>query len=365
MMSKKWRFSRSHVEADTECKRKLYHGYYAEGTGLTPAGFNLDTETGQAVHDILGGVLCGRDFDSQLVERLQKYAEEAEEGNVDIFEIRRQLALIEGLARLWVKHRLPFFTEHFRVIAVEEELNIPLGDSNLELMSRVDVKLQRIIDGGFFAGPEFKTTSYLTDEFLEGWRYSIQTMTHSLDMEYMVGEPPFGVIMEFLYKGYRKRGKDGKHEYFSPILMGRRKAGKTFDKTNLGWNGTGEKFNSWEEVSMKEWVELMPLEVQQAQLATRIINRNEDEVGEWVEQTTIRQLEVSKAIEALDYEPGNTSLLRKVFPANLNTSCYSNKYHRKCEFLEVCFGEIQDPLGSGRYQRRVPHHPMEFKGDEE
>jgi hypothetical protein len=359
-MTRKWRFSRSHAEADTFCERKLYHGYYAEGTGLVLSGFQIDTETGQAVHDILGAVLCGRDFETALSARLEQYRFDAENGNLGVFEIQRQLALIEGLARLWVKHRLPYFLKDFRVIAVEEELNIPLLNSDVELMSRVDVKLQRIEDNAFFAGPEFKTTSYLTDEFLEGWRYSTQTMTHSLDVEYMTGEAPLGVIMEFLYKGYRKRIKGGEQTYYSPILMGRKKIGKSFGEANLSWDGKGEPFNSWDEMPMKEWIELMPEEVQLEQLSSRTINRNENEVEEWVEQVVTRQLQVKQGLAALDLYPELTrEVLRTVFPANLNTECYSNKFHKKCEFLEICFGETEDPLGSGRYIRRIMHHPQE------
>jgi len=86
---------------------------------------------------------------------------------------------------------------------------------------------------------------------------------------------------------------------------------------------------------------------------------------EWKEQVAIRQARIQAAVTIL-YEETPTELdatevMCSVFPARLDRFCFQNQYKRKCQYCDLCYHKIDDPLESGVYMVREPHHPTEFE----
>ncbi len=339
------RFSRSSQQAYQECPRLYYLKYVYGGTGIEPDAPRDELAIGSLTHSMLASILNGG-----LV--VPGTSDASKPG----------AALAEGMARGWAKVRWPFYQEHFDVLFSEQEINCQLkGD--VELMSRIDGVLRRKSDGEIFP-LEFKTTGTNRDNYLDSWQYSSQILTHLLVGERLTGRPPAGVIMEFLYKGYKKQEPEGT-VYYSPYMRAYRNLldGSFGYDSSLGRKKGWETFCPYEEIPMEDWVRQMPDEVLRAQFFTRLIQRNNRDLEIWKAQTVYEQRRIQEALVNTGFCDLESEALTEFFPARLDECCFANKYHAKCEMLKVCYGEIDDPVGNG-YKAREPHHPQEFLQEE-
>lgn len=378
------RFSRSHDQCYVDCPRKAYLTYYYGGKGIVPAGLDLYQETGSLTHAILEKVmLYAKEFDAVpspntvtgfVNEAVATYTEAVQERGFDQFsgelelEMQRQIALAEGLARVWTIHKLPKLLQDYKVIEVEREHRIPFG-KEMEMLSRIDGVLQRRSDDALFAGPEFKTTGWMSEDYVESWRYSVQTLSHCLDVKHVYGEFPSGVLMEFLYKGVKRKDKDGGYNYYSPLVRAYMRQDDISGQKEFGFDGGLARRKEWVTIEpytmgMEHWVTQLPEEVIDTILFSTIVYRSPRELDEWVKQVEIRQYKIATALGLLnDGEPsveGADDIMASVFPARLDNFCYSNQYKKKCPYLDVCYHVIDDPLESGVFVAREPHHPGEF-----
>lgn len=102
-----------------------------------------------------------------------------------------------------------------------------------------------------------------------------------------------------------------------------------------------------------------------------VVYRNDDELRDWIEQVEAQEREIAERVE-LVRGAGDASekrhLLNLYFPQH-RRAC---EYPSTCPFAATptspgpCFGSDQafeDPLGTGRYERREPNHPQEVAGD--
>jgi len=90
--------------------------------------------------------------------------------------------------------------------------------------------------------------------------------------------------------------------------------------------------------------------------------RNEDEARDWLEQVQSQEEAIAEHVAQVDAaadEGERRSLLNKFFVQS-RRSC---SYPVECSYVPYCWGGEdlrRDPLGSGRYIRRQPNHPMEL-----
>jgi len=381
-MSRLWKFSRSHDQAYIDCPRYNFLQYYYNGKGIVLKKLDLYQSTGSLCHAILEMVMqqakqLGTVPPVEVVNTIckvekgeyRKSVEKAgltETGSLEL-EMARQSALAEGLARVWTLYRLPAILEEYEILGVEEEQEIPFGPGQV-LLSRPDCTLRRKVDGELFAGPEFKTTGWINDDYLESWRYSTQTLSHGLDVMHKYGKEPTGVMMEFLYKGFKKKGEDGVYTYYSPLVRAFRMKGEFgseeygFD-SNLGRKKDWEAFDTYT-MGMDKWVDMLPLEVVTDMLYSTTIYRSDRELEEWKMQTALRQARIQAAyimlFEDKPTQEAADEIMATVFPARLDRYCYSNQYKKKCIYCDICYKKIDDPIGSGLYVEREPHHPGEW-----
>lgn len=381
--SRVWKFSRSHDETYVNCARMAYLEYYYGGKGIVPKKLDIYQATGSLTHLMLSnamkrakevGVVSREDMDAICEDAIRDYRKEVEAagltevtGELEL-EIQRQCALAEGLARVWTKYRLPQILEDYEIVAVEEEHEIPFGPGQV-LMSRLDGVLRRKMDGELFAGPEFKTTGWISDDYIESWRYSTQTLSHTLDVVAKYGQEPAGVMMEFLYKGFKKKNQDtGEIIYYSPLVRAYRMVnefgGETYGfDSSLGRKKDWRVFDAYT-MGMGNWVEQLPQEVAEGLLFNTIVYRNPVELEEWKLQTSIRQGRIQAGLMMLTEdqptERAADEIMAQVFPARLDRFCQSNQYRKVCKYRDICYHKVSDPIGSGQYVERTPHHPSEF-----
>jgi hypothetical protein len=387
-MSKLWKFSRSHDGCYIECPRKAYLTYYYGGKGIVPKRLDLYQATGSLTHAMLEDVMKSTKTLSEIPnsqvmavicdKAVAVYRESVEaagltevSGELEL-EMQRQAALAEGLVRGWVMVRLPRILEEYNIISVEEEHDVPLGDG-LMLMSRADTVLERKSDGELVAGPEFKTTGWISEDYIESWRYAAQTLSHGLDVETKYGRAPVGVMMEFLYKGMKKKGEDGSYTYYSPLVRAYRMTDAVTGEVVYGFDSALGRKKGWEAfdaftMGSGEWIKQIPEEVLESLFYTSMVYRSPKELEEWKMQVKLRQARIQKAVVTLQEEKPTeeaaTEIMADVFPARLDQFCYSNAYKKKCPYLAICYGQCDSPVESGMFQEREPHHAGEFSEDE-
>ena len=376
-VNNQWKFSRSHQNAYKECPQLCWLKYYEDGTGYESARVNVEQSTGTLLHSALQGIMEHvRATDSlppesvvaaSLQSSIEAYKQEVLERGFDVeqvgdmkMELMRQSALVEGLVRAWVAVRLPEILERYKVVSVEEEWEVEL-DPEVVCMMRIDTILEER-DSKDLWPLEFKTSGWMSDGYLEKYRYDSQTLMHGWATENHYGRVCGGVRIEVFYKGYTNRDKEtGAKVYHSPLVKGYMKRGAPpFDDDEFSWDyNVGrrkgwESIRVWEQMDMKAWVGLLPENVLREQLFGIDIYRNESEVETWIAQTIIEQKRIRDAVP----KAGDPQVMMEVFPSRLDEGCYSNKYRKKCPFLQVCWEGIL-PSESEQYRVRRPHHSTE------
>jgi len=380
-----FRFSRSHQEAYHTCPRLAWLRYYDRGHGWESTKLDLHRATGSLVHSINQWLLnhCldhdtlpnDEVVDLAVAYAIEAYKKEAQERGVNIeemgdllFELTRQSALAEALCRAWVRVRLPDILAKFKVIAVEQEWDVPLDpEGTICIMVRLDALLERRDDKDLWVLEE-KTTGWMSEDWLESFRYSSQTLQQVWAVERHMKRACGGVLVEALYKGIKRSDESGKVTYYSPLIRGYIKKGiPPFDEDELSWDSANARRKGWEPCDVwqwgktKDWVALLPTEVLTAQLFSREVFRSGSEQEQWARQTLAEQRRLSGAVASLA-DPGHADIHDAImaldFPARLNADCYSNKYRQRCPMLQVCFSGL-DPADSEEFRPREPHHTQE------
>jgi len=293
----------------------------------------MDMELGTLVHDGLARVLKSRTLDALddcVAGALGAYRTKVPQIGFGAYSPQDQMDLGEALIRGWCYARLPYYRENYdiHVEEIERERDIPLGD-DIELMVRTDVRVTRKSDGDVFAGPEFKTTGYLNQDYLDQWQYAAQVAAELTDEE-------SGVLLEFLYKGKRQEGR-----ILSPLIKGKLPT-----------------------VSVREHLAGLKPEVILGQFSGKEVYRSPAQVRRWLNVQKTRQEIVMSVLRTRNdgvFSAPSQDEIDEVFPPRLDSQCKSDKYHKECMFLRHCWGatSIESGLEYGIWKRRVPHHPVE------
>lgn len=375
-----------------------YLNYHYQGTGIVPVKLAMGLSRGILAHDILRDILSycvvvdklppATHITESIDKNTQPYLEEVRKRGLEdlspdllIMESERQACLVEGMVRAWCKVRLPFILEHYKVVQVEKEFEVHLDDPEMVLMCRLDGVVQRRSDNEYSA-LEFKTTSTTDSTYYESWRYATQSLLHLEAIRKQFGVTGNSVLFEFLQTGLKRKDEmSGMDVYYSPLVRGFEKFGNPplEPEREYGWeSGLSRKrgwqvFNVWDHTfpekpdwmnNSEYWVEhVLDRETLQGQLQTREVFRNPDELEEMVRNTIAQQKRIYYGLQMLEGAPAGSrdNIMAGYFPGNLDESCYSNKWRRSCPFLPVCYHQIEDPMASGAYQPREPHHEAEFE----
>jgi hypothetical protein len=198
-----------------------------------------------------------------------------------------------------------------------------------------------------------------------------------------------GIRMEYLLKGRRMEYPEdsGIYVQYSPLIRGYMKEGITGPE--FGWKRewkddsgakrrldyrTWKAFNAWEQPGgVKAWIDLLATgsvqpdagECLPAQFVTPIpYMRQEDDLRDWYEQTVVQETGIARGLMFVEDarkegQAAFRSALNTFFPQH-RRSC---DWPTKCAFVDICYGTNvkQDPIASGLYAPREPHHRPELE----
>lgn len=354
--------------------------------------------------------------------------------------MEEQASLIEGLGWTWISCTLPYLTEHFRPISIEEEETFALGCTcGLPLnvgdladhesrgcegggwMSKADLVLERLTDGEL-GWHELKTGSNIHKKaWSQSWDHNIQFASGILGAERRLEREIGHYYLHGLQKGTRRSAYDTitrKYEgprrqdsflcygYLKPAdpptipeddwrakfnweeydeLTGttkKRRLGKGYEKSPIWKADFAGKPPEWSNIEY--WCEWLGRDtLSELVRMTEPYPRPSMLLQEWVEEAAANELNWRRrlwnvyeartraaarlssegktpSVELIDFQPEVRHALRENFPRNWE-GCHSY-YGDDCEFLPICLHEPgwDDPIASGRYIHRRPHHQPEI-----
>lgn len=170
------------------------------------------------------------------------------------------------------------------------------------------------------------------------------------------------------YKNITPTGTNYAHSWFYPNPNN--KSGKS--TLGKGW----EPFSVWEsEISIKDWVNALYQNQIQPEcgdvLRANVITppeyfRDDKDVELAIKEVIAQESKIANALWHLEQEPSANETTEKIFNAifpHNRKSCYFY-YGDPCPYIPLCWKPevAADPLGSGLYQIRVPHHEFERNG---
>lgn len=374
------------MAAYQDCKRLRYLTYHYAGRGLQRTTLGLPLINGDFVHLALARLLQGDDLELVLDELSAKYVAAIKErglaGEPDLNGlIAEQLCLLEGLVRAWARVRLPAILREFTVVSVEQEYRYELAP-NIIVMVRLDAVLRRKSDGLLFI-KDFKTVSAIYDsDWGKKFEHDSQLLCYTLAAEGIFNEPVGGMLMEGLLKGKRALDKgvtspfQGQVIQQSPLCYAYRQRERVTGQYvyDREWARGAEKFPIWDMPGgvrgwLADWSDLDLSELFVVLPAIRPERRDLERFraqAAFQEETLRTQVDLVEAIREDAFTSGADEAwdsyelaLNRLFPQNHN-HCF-RYFGYPCAMERLCFTQAieEDPLGSGFYQERIPHHATE------
>lgn len=194
-----------------------------------------------------------------------------------------------------------------------------------------------------------------------------------------------GVLMIYMLKGKRSETSKGskKWEQNSPLVKAYRKlVGVDYEyapslyyekaENKSGWGRLGkgwESFYTWEEEGgVKEWVRKLASDeitggrktLEDLFKIPTAYFRRQEHLDSWWRQSRAIENEIAIKLKQLGRDIRGNDLREKLdyyFPQR-RKGCH---YPTDCQYLDVCYtdGVFDDPIGSGKFMYRIPHHKLE------
>jgi hypothetical protein len=373
-------YSRSDVEADWKCPRSRYWHTLYKGRGIERTTLSLDPTLGQIEHTAIYQLLAeGRLVDEVAAAAAAEIREvlsgtwrsTIQDRIADQEQFANEMAaLCAGLVYGWDRLIKPRLLAEFDVFAMEKELRFTHAGGRLGMMTKPDLLLtpkdpELAANGKGYL--ELKTTSMSGPRWLAQWGYAVQFMAAALAAEQDLGEHIGFVLVQGLYKG---RYED--EWLHSPLVWGWRKQ----DPEGLveeEWSWECQRKKGWERTpawcypgGLAAWVANMPEDVLEGCFpSTTPIVIDEALLEKFVKQCERRETEIAgakatlRAMEEVGWEAMIEEFLDEHFPQHF-TAC-APPIGFPCDFQDCCFQPViaRDPVGSGKYRWREPHHKQE------
>jgi hypothetical protein len=398
-----WYTSRSPFLDGFHCTRYRYLRYHSvTGYGLDAKAVSLPLTTGTHTHTPLAAILgeCkgGQVPSTPAVREIIRasriaYVDELKDRgflDVESTDVQRTMAeqscLIEGMVWGYVRAVLPTILKEYDIVAIEREYVLVLAPGII-FQARPDFVARRKSDG-VLTLHDFKTTSSLSEDYVASFNHNVQMSLGTAAVEATHKEKVPNFYIHGLLKGSRRPfQKDGNKTPYecqhSPFCYAKLTPAMPPLKREPSWSLTGywaDKQALWTlapdfwpnkpaEMSTSEyWVtQVLPLAEVQTQyqllgpyerpdhLIAASLREIEYEERRWID----RLFELHETPRSFG-DPKFQADLSRLFPRSWN--CWSF-YGGPCPMMHLCFEQPgwQDPLLSGRYQTRLPHHEPEFR----
>ena len=421
--------SQSATSCYQECNRRYFYQYRMYGTGIVPNFTSVPLATGTSVHIGCGAIAIQHfngakdiDLDKSIQIAKQHYTDEVnryplvnikDEYQESVYH--EQLALIEALIRIWYLIEWPKILEFYNIIAIEQEIMVPI--SNVWYQIKPDLILQDKRNGDI-VNYSLKTTKQYDDRTEEAltsqmqvstepygtsaWLYQIKEATklvldsiHSLPntvanqriikhLEKTLNLPDKSSATRFCYliKGAWKEEDKGKGNWYtdSSLLYGWRKftpGGIEYapsfwthnpeNKSGFGRLGKGwEKFKVWENSDIREdiqidglkgWIQYL-FDNHKETLIKYIVSSPEIYVNPKLQESRIRQigmlekLATTGLIELQIDTPEGTVDKTILLDEVFPMNTGSCVFPSKCDYLTIC------PTGNRHFKQHIADDPL-------
>ena len=338
--------SRSALETFLNCRRKGYLQYLYRGKGYT-GGKAPELVIGLIVHRGLEFLFRTMgDLTVALTEADKEFSDQMA-GSTITADWKECHQLARALIIGWFKARWKDFNAEFEVISIEEEVRAVLAP-NITLTARADLVVRQRLTGQVFV-INWKTAGDKKDFSLK-WDEEVQAWTEVLAIQDHLGEEVSGCIFEGLYKGGISTAAAYKGRSNSPLVRGFQHSDGRISwesETGKDWRRTDPSSQSG---GLEAWIDLLPLEIVQAQfMRSPPIFKNDDVVRGWLAQIVRLVSDIQRMLEPDVPEDDRLAFF---------TQSFGHFRCGRCPFKPICFLEmtVEEAVALGRLVERVDHH---------
>lgn len=353
---------RSGAATDDKCGYKYWLNRKAgpEGKGLVPAKEEFALMVGRETHSDLAAIA---DMDDISPEHLQSVCDditsqltEDDKNDQRKMEILyRRLGWLVGFA-LFVE---PKIREIYDNVGVEDELIL---DRNPLWVPFTPDRVLRNRATGRLEYREYKTTIASNQKWMHSWFFAIQLhiALAGLNEELESETVHFAQVMG-LMKGYESAAD---HRLVHPYVWG------YYNATQEKWSCEYQRGGEWTPMPVWEfpkgivaWVQACGEDIARIQFPhTPPVFLNERMLEKWVSRRLNRQRNISYVEKACREDPK----IRDIHFEQKTDQCRPG-FGDPCAYLRICWNAEDDanPMRSGEYVSRQPHHAVEIVGVEE
>lgn len=354
---------RSRTETDWTCERERFYLTVFGGRGIVRASSQKELDYGLDIHACLEELarrVGEANVVGDLAPRLYQKVLNREHARLGEERARELAAIAEGSFRGYVATVWPQILQLYDIVAVEPECLKTLTPS-LSFMSRPDLILRHKIDKSHIYW-EYKTTSQRAEDWLKQWPKAVQLHSGCDAAEETLGLKIEGCIVQGLSKGYEKDG-----HFRSPFCEGWRFLGGgpiVFAYTYMRSKGWERFFAGEHPEGISAWIEEMPRDLLEKQFPrTPMIYPRRDLIDRFFAQLIEREDAIQHSVDLIEAysakgdEQSIQEELDTTFPMKFK-ACQGRYGKYDCPMLEACWNPRvgADPLGSGLYIQREPHH---------
>lgn len=379
---------RSRVQARKQCRRKRYYGYHYDGMGLEKEGGKYEADFGQLLHTELskmllnGGVVVGTEQLRQSVAEVLKRNGLLEDVDTENeFLIAEQTQLAYFLLSGWQHYRQESLMKAHTVVSTEVEQKIVfdpheyLPPDLAQIMRPVGLNIRldavlRNIEADSLIVLDFKTASRVGHDWEINHENSLQSILYVRAAQRLYPEEYVeGIQYEGLVKGRRELDTarsspfNGRLIQFGSPLYGWAKGGKPLEKyvagaqrvclaRNPARRATDPIFALYGHNTKEFFPNTIPFSPLGAMetIGGMIVAENE-----FANSLTIFN-------EANPNSPQRKLMEQVLFEKN-EDHCFKYGTKHPCAFVDICHKMMEEEEIMLQYQRRMPHHGEDEKGD--
>ena len=319
---------------------------YHNGKGVVPLDEEEHFLVGRDIHEDMEGFPNGKGVEDILASLPSFDSCEGDQLKLEILARRRGWIISFGEV-VW-----PYLMTHYTVEAVEKELIFERGP--LWIQVKPDLVLRNKKTGKLIY-IEFKSTASFSPKFMAHWDTAIQLHLGIAALEEETGEKvEYGQVIGFNKGTWRGR-------LVHPFVWGYQNPETGVIKVpyTYGW----DHYPAWTYPSHDEWVrELAGREQMEAQFGwSAPVFKNEELINKVIERRKVREEEIAGAKELAQED---LELRNRVF--EMRTIHCLPSFGGGCAYYQCCHnaGVGKDPIGSGLYIERTPHHELDVIGVE-
>lgn len=346
---------RSRIEKDWYCPRAGYWNYRYKGRGIVAAGGGFDRDFGTIVHDGVEGEIQGK---PSIQIASDKAIALVKKHNGDEQQQQQWGAIAYGMVAGFMRSVWPKMLEESSLFRVESEMDLMLTH-DLLFQAKPDLLMRNHATGQLWNWNP-KTTGWINDQWVQSWQKAPQVQLEALASEVHLGEPIAGSYILGLYKGRKYDGRQ------TSVFAWGWRAEELPGILNAQFSYEEQRRKGWSRFLTTEypggvgaWVANMPEEILRAQFVqTDPIFMRRDVTDRLVAQIIARENQIAEALK--DGDPDQETL-DTVFPQHFDKCTPAFGFN--CEYANACWVPWikNDPIASGQFTWREPHHAAERK----